>query len=220
MQPDNLLADRLREARTRKGLTQAEVAKSLGVTAQAISNFERGRNNLSQPYLDQLCKLYDIDPATLNEQPIPDLSALTGRIEKLVIESYEYDSDLLPPVLQCLNSLVSTVEIDLRQFRFHSEKLKLSESIEKFSSTFLPPLYRSTEHIADTGDDELVDLEYAINKITDTILRISATHKAPKDIAADALDTFSNQLTDILKNTLQKASAFEVPEDPSPSGKE
>lgn len=50
----------LKEARKAHGFTQAEVAKKLGVTFQAISNYERGTNYIDDEILAQLCELYDI----------------------------------------------------------------------------------------------------------------------------------------------------------------
>lgn len=54
------IAQRIKAARISKGLTQADVARSLGLTPQAISNFERGKNRISNENLRALCELYDI----------------------------------------------------------------------------------------------------------------------------------------------------------------
>lgn len=50
----------LKHARHKHGFTQSEVAEKLGVTFQAISNYERGINNVDNDTLEKLCTLYEI----------------------------------------------------------------------------------------------------------------------------------------------------------------
>lgn len=49
-------AQRLKEIRTERGLRQKDVAAAIGVTLQAICNYEAGTRD---PSLDILCKLCD-----------------------------------------------------------------------------------------------------------------------------------------------------------------
>ena len=63
------LGERLREARKKAGLTQSAVAGRLGVTYQAISNYERGKCRVESGVLRQLCILYHISPVELLESP-------------------------------------------------------------------------------------------------------------------------------------------------------
>jgi len=60
---------RLREARRQAGLTQNQAAAALGVTYQAVSNYERGKCRVEAGTLKQLCILYRISPVTLLESP-------------------------------------------------------------------------------------------------------------------------------------------------------
>lgn len=48
----------MREARKQAGLTQNDAAKALGVTYQAISNYERDKCRVEAGVLKQLCILY------------------------------------------------------------------------------------------------------------------------------------------------------------------
>lgn len=50
----------LKQARKNQGFTQSEVAEKLGVTFQAISNYERGTNSVDNDTLEKLCTLYKI----------------------------------------------------------------------------------------------------------------------------------------------------------------
>ncbi len=54
------IGKRIKAARLAKGFTQAEVANYLKVTPQAVSNFERGKNRISNDILKELCELYQI----------------------------------------------------------------------------------------------------------------------------------------------------------------
>lgn len=63
------LGNRLRAARQAAGLTQREVAARLGVTYQAVSNYERGKCRVESGILRQLCILYHVSPVELLETP-------------------------------------------------------------------------------------------------------------------------------------------------------
>lgn len=57
----------LKELRTRTGLRQADVAKRLGVTIIAISNWELGKNNILAKYKKKLARLYRCTLEELDE---------------------------------------------------------------------------------------------------------------------------------------------------------
>lgn len=59
------LGGRLRQARQQAGLTQKEAADALGVTYQAISNYERDKCRVQAGVLKQLCVLYHISATEL-----------------------------------------------------------------------------------------------------------------------------------------------------------
>lgn len=61
------LGSRLRTARQNAGLTQSDVASRLGVTYQAISNYERGKCRVESGVFRQLCILYHVSPRDLLE---------------------------------------------------------------------------------------------------------------------------------------------------------
>ena len=51
----------IRDKRKEKGLTQIELANKLGITNQAISKWERGKNCPDISLLKDLCKILDIN---------------------------------------------------------------------------------------------------------------------------------------------------------------
>lgn len=56
------LADRIKEARLHKKITQEDLAKLLGKTKNVISNWERGDNKPDADIIFLLCELLDVEP--------------------------------------------------------------------------------------------------------------------------------------------------------------
>lgn len=61
----NELGDRLRAARRAANLTQADVARQLGVHVMSVSQWERGVNTPEEARLAKLAELYGAEPASL-----------------------------------------------------------------------------------------------------------------------------------------------------------
>lgn len=53
------IASNIKRARIDSNMTQAEAAAKLGITAQAISNFERGVNGIENSLLLRMCEIYN-----------------------------------------------------------------------------------------------------------------------------------------------------------------
>lgn len=62
---NELLVERLKTARTDKGLKQQDVAEQLGIKANTISNWEKGRTEPDIDTFVKLCDIYEIDCASL-----------------------------------------------------------------------------------------------------------------------------------------------------------
>lgn len=56
----NEIAAKLKQARLNSKMTQKQVADILGMTYQAISNYERGRTKVESDILVKLCQIYDV----------------------------------------------------------------------------------------------------------------------------------------------------------------
>lgn len=54
------IASKLKKARVNSKMTQKEVADILGMTYQAISNYERGKTKVESDILVKLCKIYNV----------------------------------------------------------------------------------------------------------------------------------------------------------------
>lgn len=56
------IAKKMKELRVESGLTQLQVAEKLGITYQAVSNYERGKNSIEIDVLLSMCDIYKADP--------------------------------------------------------------------------------------------------------------------------------------------------------------
>ncbi len=83
---NELLVERLKEARNNKGLKQQEVAGQLGIKANTISNWEKGRTEPDIDTFVKLCRIYQIDCAAL----LSDVYAFKRISNDISLVEYEY----------------------------------------------------------------------------------------------------------------------------------
>jgi len=62
-------AERLRQAREYRGMTQRQLAKAIGVAMQMIQNYEHARAGISAAQLEQLAWALQCEPADLLAPP-------------------------------------------------------------------------------------------------------------------------------------------------------
>lgn len=62
---------RLRELRTRRGLTQVQLAERTGLDQATISRIERGRSGMDFEVLDRLCAALECEPGEILSR-VPD----------------------------------------------------------------------------------------------------------------------------------------------------
>lgn|SRR5262245_5528741 len=102
------IASRLKTAREQAGLTQAQVAKNLGLHRPSVSEMEAGRRSVSAEELATLAKLYgvSVDWLTGTQKPEPD----RDRLELAARELSKLKKEDLERLLQLLASLRSDRE--------------------------------------------------------------------------------------------------------------
>lgn len=89
------LQDRLKEARKRMGLSQLEVAKEVGISNAALSNYEIGYREPDLETLKRLAKFYRIsmdelaEMTPVEEAPIYDLGSIV-KSSRISLKGREY----------------------------------------------------------------------------------------------------------------------------------
>lgn len=63
---------RLNQYRKEAGLTQTQVATSLGISVGLYNQLESGKRRMNETYLEALAKLYRVSPAQLIVDPVRD----------------------------------------------------------------------------------------------------------------------------------------------------
>lgn len=81
---------RLKKARLDAKLTQKEVASRLGITYQAISNYERGTNRVDTDTLSMLCHIYNIEVGDLLSTPAWDEKMFEAYRNAQTVEEKDY----------------------------------------------------------------------------------------------------------------------------------
>ncbi len=88
---NQILIEKLRNARIEKNMKQSDVAKLLGVKSNTISNWENGKASPDIDSLVELCKIYNISCSAILEEAYCEQSihslSVTG-IEKEIIIAY------------------------------------------------------------------------------------------------------------------------------------
>ena len=86
------IASNIKRARIASNMTQAEAADRLGITAQAISNFERGINGIENSLLLRMCEIYNTSMSNIlgeeNEQKESPSELQLTEGEKMMIDIF------------------------------------------------------------------------------------------------------------------------------------
>jgi transcriptional regulator with XRE-family HTH domain len=89
------LSKRLRAARVRLGLTQAEVARKLALRRPAISEIEAGRRSMSSEELQRLSRLYGIAVSQLLGESSARIDARILRMARIIVERFDPERIIL-----------------------------------------------------------------------------------------------------------------------------
>ena len=79
---------RLRERRKELGLSQGELAKALGVSLSAVSNYENGLNAMREDVLLRLFSVLDVDPNYLYQDDFENKGPACGPDELSLLQKY------------------------------------------------------------------------------------------------------------------------------------
>ena len=120
---------RLRSRRKDLGMSQGELAKTLGVSLSAVSNYENGLNTMREDVLLRLFKVLDIDPNYLYQDSLPGNSFNCSVDEEALVRKYR---SLHTAGQQAVHAVVDALAIGLAE-----QEAAPPEEIRQI------PLYRS-----------------------------------------------------------------------------
>lgn len=175
------IAQRIRNARTKRGLTQADLAKALGLTPQAISNYESGKRDLKQSVLVDIAHALDTDVFELMGY---DPSGMVTEGDKRHLEE-----DFLRscPDFECLEDDSSSHSVDIFQIQYELVKklgisVEAAEQAEKIVRAAYTPFFRTPTEQA--MHPFLEDLNETGKKVA--IERIAELAEIPKYVKQSA----------------------------------
>lgn len=100
-----IIASRLREARRMAGLSQAQVAKMLGLHRPSITETESGNRKASADEIAQFSKLYDVSVSWLLGEDAEQLDAQSDKVQLAARELQKLDPKDLDRLLVILSSM-------------------------------------------------------------------------------------------------------------------
>lgn len=107
MSTPNPLAVRLRLAREQAGLSQAQVAKLLGVHRPTVSEIEAGRRRVQADELSEFARIYDVPVSWLLDEEPGEASGHAAKVQLAARELAKLKQSDLDRVLNLLSSLKS-----------------------------------------------------------------------------------------------------------------
>jgi len=118
---NEIVGNKLREAREAKRMTQAEVAERLGITRSAYANIELGRNAAGIEYLVKLTEVLerpinfflDMPPPPPEPLTVSELEMKINDIWQLLTQDHpEYDTTAGLPLLNRLLAVCRQLDLD------------------------------------------------------------------------------------------------------------
>ena len=106
------VGQRLRSRRKDLGMSQGELAKALGVSLSAVSNYENGLNTMREDVLLRLFKVLDIDPNYLYQDSLPGNSFSCSVDEEALVRKYR---SLHTAGQQAVHAVVDALAIGLAE---------------------------------------------------------------------------------------------------------
>lgn len=103
----SLIVERLKEARKLAGISQASVARLLGLHRPSISEIEAGNRRVSAHELARLAEIYDVSVAWLLGETSDTLDAQDPRLELAARELAKLKPDDLDRLLRLLAAMRS-----------------------------------------------------------------------------------------------------------------
>lgn len=100
----NIIGERLKKARTDKGLTQEKLAEKLDVSIAFLSRIERGSSHISLKRLSQVCDILKISKGSiLNGSSNDSTTYLSSEFENLLKNTSPEKQKLIYKIAKVIN---------------------------------------------------------------------------------------------------------------------
>ena len=109
---------RVRQLRTLGGMTQTDLADTIGVTFQQVQKYERGTNRISASRLYGLSQVFDVTVEYFFEDMPPDIAGISPAKERCKakkLPSYESDSMTTQETMRLVRSYYSIDDANVRK---------------------------------------------------------------------------------------------------------
>lgn len=105
------VGEKIRQERIKKGLTQEELGKILGVQKSAIAKYEKGRVvNIKRSTLEKMADFFGLRPSELffedKKEKTTQMDGLTDAQKKLIAFAESVPEDKIDLVLKVMQSIV------------------------------------------------------------------------------------------------------------------
>lgn len=147
----------IKAARTAANLTQAELAKKMGVTPQTISQYERGLINPKFETLEKFANALDVRIETLLEDSVK--SSIVASIESGFLDAKNFTPDMLKSAQQAADSVSRLVAInhaaeDIELEELETDFLKLNSLGRKTALERIHELTEISRYLEDVAENE------------------------------------------------------------------
>lgn len=144
---------RLRERRLELKMSQGELARALGVTAAAVSNYESGQNAVREDILLKLFRVLEIDPNYLYQDSITPREFTCSVDEKSLIGKYRALNSLGRQTLHNMADALCMYQTDLENTAPPAEVRQIPLYFCPAAAGYAAPVFgEDFEYIDVTGD--------------------------------------------------------------------
>lgn len=144
---------RLRERREELGMTRGELAKALGVSQSAISNYESGLNAMREEVLLRLFKTLDVEPNYLYQDAFSGKGFICSAEEERLVKRYRALSTPGRQAAQSVLEALSAYQEDLEAIAPEEEVRRIPLYRSPAAAGYAAPVFGSDfDYIAVTGE--------------------------------------------------------------------
>lgn len=153
---------RLRERRIELGMSQSELARKLGVTSAAVSNYESGQNAVREDVLLRLFRVLDIDPNYLYQDSVPPRNFVCSVEEKSLVMKYRSLSSIGRQALHSLADSLGAYQTDLESIVPPAEVRQIPLYYSPAAAGYAAPVFGEDFEYIDVAGDVPQGAELAV----------------------------------------------------------